>query len=246
MGVLSDLKAAPKSFATRGKVVAELDRLIAKKQDNVEATAAAVNAVHTVNQFASDPSAGTFTLTVTLANGETFTTAGIAYNAVAATIETAIDTAASGVTGWTNGDISVTGGNLLAAGADVVLTFDGASVAGANHALTTIDGSGLTGGSLAAPATVKTTAGQTGRNGWGALVSLGIVGTPLPAQGEARPEDIVAGSGLLRVPSWLVKELAQEAAVEDGDNATYHAIMTALYGRDKTPLVQQDKTSSGF
>lgn len=119
------------------------------------------NAVHTIAQDATDHTGGTFTLTITLSSGETFTTAGIAYNANAATIESAIDTAASGVVpGWSNGHISVSGGILQAAGADVVLTFDGASVSGdPNHVLTVFDGSSLTGGTEPATRVTNTTVG---------------------------------------------------------------------------------------
>lgn len=244
MGVFSDLKAAPKSFPAASQLGHYLDQLIVRKLDAPQAAAARANAVHTVFQFASDPTGGTFTLTITLFNGKTFTTAGIAYNANAATIEGAIDTAATGVVlGWSNGDISVSGGTLLGAGADVLLTFDGASVEGA-PLLTTIDGTGLTGGSLAATPTERTTVGQPQRNGWGSLVNLGIVSTPLPAQGAALKENIVLGSRELRpnVPAWVIRELCQEASVEDGDNATYFGLMEALgYKPDKAPLVQNVK-----
>lgn len=103
--------------------------------------------VQTIQQYVNDPTGGTWTLTIDLATENPFTTLGIAYNANAAAIEAAIDAAATlaGVTGWTNGDITVTGGPLTSA--NVVLTFDGGSVDEENHALSSVNGSGLTLGS---------------------------------------------------------------------------------------------------
>lgn len=123
---------------------------------------------------ANDHTGGTFTLAFTLESGETFTTAGIAYNANAATIEGAIDTAATAasIADWTNGDISVSGG---AANANpVVFTFDGDSVAGTNPALIVNDGTSLTGGADDGTVTV-TAKGQPNRTGLAVLIDLGIV-----------------------------------------------------------------------
>ena len=70
---------------------------------------AVIDEVQSIAQHV-EADAGDFTITVTLANGESFETAAIAYDANAAAIELAIDTAADGtVTGWFNGDISVAG-----------------------------------------------------------------------------------------------------------------------------------------
>ena len=98
---------------------------------------------------ASGASSGTFTITITLATDTStpVTTAGIAFDAVPATIETAIDTAMSlaGITGFTAGDISVSGAGT----ADLnptVFTFDGTYVDALNHPVATVDGAGLTGG----------------------------------------------------------------------------------------------------
>jgi hypothetical protein len=106
-----------------------------------------VDEVQTIQQFVNDPTGGTWTLTIDLDAEDPFTTAPIAYNANAAAIEAAIDTAATAaaVTGWTNGDISVSGGPLTTA--NVVLTFDGTSVQETNHPLSSVNGSGLTLGS---------------------------------------------------------------------------------------------------
>lgn len=128
------------------------DRGIRRRLEVVDAqgsfTAEVVTAdeVQSIAIYSGSITGGTFELDFELASGETFTTAAIAYNANAATIESAIDAAATAaaVAGWTNGDISVAGGDLTTA--PVTLTFDGTSVTGQNHVLTVIDGASLTGG----------------------------------------------------------------------------------------------------
>jgi hypothetical protein len=108
--------------------------------------------VQTVYQYTVNPSSGTYTLTITLNDGTAFTTGNIAYDANAATIETAIDVAATAasVTDWTNGDIAVTGGPLTTAA--VVLTFSGGSVSGVAHKTRPVlDGTNLVGATLASP-----------------------------------------------------------------------------------------------
>jgi hypothetical protein len=104
-----------------------------------------VDQVQTIARYQSNPSGGTFTLTIDLTFAPAFTTAAIAYNANAATIEGAIDTAATlaSVPGWTNGDITVAGGALTTTA--VTLTFDGTSVDELNHSLVTINPASLTG-----------------------------------------------------------------------------------------------------
>jgi hypothetical protein len=109
--------------------------------------AAAANEVQVIAQYARAPSGGTFTLYIT--DGTTpFTTAAIAYNAVATVIETAIDVAATAASfpAWTNGDISVSmSGAAGLTDGTVTLTFDGASVTNTNFSTSIIDGAALTG-----------------------------------------------------------------------------------------------------
>src|SRR5690606_28246242 len=104
--------------------------------------------VQAIEQYAVNFTGGTFTLTFNLDGESPFTTAAIAYDANAATVEAAIDAAATlaAVAGWTNGDITVSGGPLTAG--DLVLTFDGTSVAQTDHGQTTINGAGLTSSAL--------------------------------------------------------------------------------------------------
>ncbi len=128
------------------------------------ALAAEVDEVQSIAIYVGTVSGGDFTLTISLYGESPFTTAAIAYDAVAATIEAAIDTAAgiAAIPGFVAGDIAVTGGPLTTT--PVVLTFSGTSVDGANHGLTTIDGTGLTGGGSAGAITT-TTNGSGVQNG---------------------------------------------------------------------------------
>lgn len=235
MGAVADLLAAPKSFT----VPSNLSRYLENKTNGIDpdtpAAYGAKDEVQSIAIYEGTVSGGDFTLTVTLRDGTTFTTAAIAFDANAATIEGAIDTAATGVVaGWTNGDITVAGGTLDSA--PVTLTFDGDSVAGQNHALSTIDGTGLTGGGSAGTITA-TTEGQTARPARAVLYNLGVIAdaTP-PAQGLTTAP--TKGANLLGVPPWVVRELAQEVAFEDLDNDIYQVLVVALLGyTDVAPLV---------
>ena len=110
--------------------------------------ATGVDEVQVVAQFVRAPSGGTYTLAFKDNVNAVITTAGIAYNATAATIEGAIDTAftAASYPSWTNGDISVTeSGSAGISDGTVTLTFDGTSVDDTNWETTVIDGASLTG-----------------------------------------------------------------------------------------------------
>ena len=82
---------------------------------------------------------GNWTLTITLPGNSAQTTASIAFNATAAAIETAIDTALAGLTvngiAFTAGDIAATGGAINSAA--VTLTYSGVSVRDTNIAAQT-------------------------------------------------------------------------------------------------------------
>lgn len=187
------------------------------------------DAVHSIAQHVPTVSGGTFALTVTLRNGETFTTAVIAYDAVAGTIETAIDSAATtaSITGWTNGDITVSGGDLNTA--PVVLTFDGASVAGDNHVLTVIDGALLTGGGSAGVVTF-TANGQTARSAYAVMNLINMFTGSPPLQGTIAPLDMtgVQGSMHLNPNADVIRALAAQAGVEDLNKAVENAILDDL------------------
>ena len=109
--------------------------------------ATGVDEIQVVAQFVRAPSGGTYTLYLTDGTTE-FTTSALAYNATAATIETAIDVAATAAAypAWTNGDITVTeSGAAGVSDGTVTLTFDGISVDETNWSTTVIDGALLTG-----------------------------------------------------------------------------------------------------
>jgi hypothetical protein len=117
--------------------------------------------VATVLQWTANPTAGNFTLTIEVNHNDgttdTFTTAAIAFDAAAATIETAIDVAATAasVTGWTNGDIAVAGGPLDAA--DVTLTSTGSNNV---RPVVATDATFDTDGTAASPASTVAVSGE--------------------------------------------------------------------------------------
>lgn len=224
MGITADLQnvvsldSTLNATATQRVMKAYVDNLIAVQGDpDYLARDAVKTEVQSIAQHVPTVSGGTFDLTVKLFSGEEFTTAVIAYDANAATIETAIDTAANGViTGWTDGDISVSGGDLNTA--PVVLTFDGTSVVSAKHHLTVIDGALLTGGGSAGVVSV-TTAGQPNRP---ALATMGLIGLISDTQDIGSlpvSADYVGARGDLHLnPNELVlRMLATEAGIECGD-----------------------------
>ena len=118
--------------------------------------------IQTIKAWATAPTSGSFTIKITLADGTNFTTALIDNAATASTIETAINTAATGVVDdWTNGDIVTTGG--LLATTDVLLTFSGVSVAGESHnerPVITPDATFTTTGTLQTPAATVAITGE--------------------------------------------------------------------------------------
>lgn len=224
MGITADLQnvdsldSTLSATANQRVMKAYVDNLISVQGDPAYKTRDAIkDEVQSIAQHVATVSGGTFALEVKLFNAETFTTAGIAFDAIASVIETAIDVAASGVvTGWTNGDITVSGGDLNTA--PVVLTYDGASVLSQKHHLTIIDGALLTGGGSAGAVTV-TTAGQPNRP---ALATMNLIGLTNDTQDIGSlpvAADYVGARGDLHLnPNELVlKMLATEAGIECGD-----------------------------
>jgi len=171
---------------------------------------------------------GDFAITVVMPNGETFETAGIAFNGNAAAIQSAIDTAGDGVvTGYMAGDIVASGGPINAAA--VVLTFSGDSVASKNVAVTVTDEALTDGGvGVATPVVTVTTDGQSARTALAALTVLGVI-SGLPVQGTST--GITAGSTPATNPYYptqeLIRRLANEAAITEGVSTLEAAILTA-------------------
>lgn len=240
MGVFQDLLDNAKTFKATDPVARYLNSVIQRQVDPANPSAAAAkDAVHAIAQ--STQTGGNMTLTVTLRNGETFTTGNIAFNALAATVEGAIDTAATSasITGWTNGDISVGGVSVDDAGG-LTLTFDGDSVSGTNHpvtVLTDVDGSGGAWGAVSI-----TTPGQSIRRALGALIALAVLddGT-IPAQtAVASNSGVSAGSAdrLAKFPQDVLTSLAREMAAEDDNQDSYYSVIDSLAIEDKAPKAE--------
>lgn len=237
MGVYVNLATGSQSI-TKAKPRVGLDRasaevLLAKAavlDPTIRTAYAAKDEVQTILEQTDAGAGDTYTLTIVLprlAVG-TFTTAGIAYDAVAATIETAIDVAATaaGVTDWTNADISVTMAG--AAGVDdgtVTLTFDGASVTEQPVDAAVLTATGFTKTGVVA----RTTGGQVDREATQVMFDLGIVTGSLQKSGET-PTWTKPTALLKRPRSGLIRDLAVQAVYEDGDDAALDAVI-ALYPR---------------
>lgn len=239
MGIYSDILASANSIdigngdgrvAIDKALVRELNALQDRQGDlDYPSGYDAADEVQELAQHTGTPSGGTFTITVTLKNGESFTTAGIAYDANAATIESAIDTAATSasITDWTNGDISVAGGPLTSDA--ITLTFDGDSVSSQNHPAITADGDNITDGDVGAVST--TTEGQSKRTAWAILKSTGAFSGSIPDQGED-PSGLTADTDRSTNPFLpsqpLLKALAKEAAISDGNENVESSLLTVF------------------
>lgn len=170
----------------------------------------------------ADPD-GTYTLTVSIPTlGVLFTTAALAHDANAAAIEAAIDTASPASV--PNGDLAVTeGGSAGLEDGFIDITAEDA-VAGMPVYIT-IDG----GGDVFPGAVTLTSAGQADRKGAQALYDLNVIAGTLWASGLSvsgltKPDT----NGQTRARRHLALGLAKIAAVEDGSDAIYDAVV-ALY-----------------
>lgn len=225
-----ELDVTPEYTPLDRKVVMELNQLANEGAPDTPASMAAADEVITIGQHTGGPSSGQYKITVDLANGESFTTADIAYDAIDSAIETAIDVAATAaaITGWTNGDISVAGatpGDGLDLG-DVTFTFDGASVTEASHSMSIAQGTTpFDAGDVGTVTTVTT--GQTKRVGWAMLVAYGIAAGTIPAEGELPTDDLTRGPGS-RLSNETIRAIASDIAVEEGNAALAEAITQRL------------------
>jgi len=235
MGIYTDLAS---TSPIPGKPRVGLDRtsgeqLLSKAalhDPSVGSAYAGADEVSVIPEQTDAGAADTYTITLefpTVAGGTTVTTAAIAYNAVPATIEGAIDTAMTSASfpSWTNADISVSGSG--AAGIDdgtVTLTFDGTSV---NNipCLVTWTATGFT----ANGSTTRSTPGQVDRKAAQALFELNVISGSLWNSGE-QPSGLTrpASNGQSRPRYQLIRDLAIQAAVENGKDYIYDAVV-ALY-----------------
>lgn len=225
MGITADLQnvvsldSSLNATALQRVLKAYVDNLISVQGDPAyQLRDASTDEVQSIAQHVPTVSGGTFTLEIKVFNGETFTTANIAFDADDATIEAAIDTAASGViTGWTNGDIAVVLSTDLNAGS-AQLQFEGVSVLKQKHFLTVIDGALLTGGGSAGAITV-TIDGQPNRPALATMNLIGLTDDTQPIGDLPLAADYVGNQGSLHLnPNELVlRMLATEAGIECGD-----------------------------
>ena len=184
--------------------------------------------VQVIGTYNGSVSGGNFTVAISLRDGTTVNTANIAHDAAAATIESAIDTVATGnITSWTNGDISVAlTGNLTANPATV--TFDGNSVDATNHPLLVMNDVDLTGGGTVGDVSL-TTNGQSARIAMAVLNVMGLLASPPPAQGTTSVTATATAESHVWFPRLeTLQALAKQAALEDDADGLYASIMTAL------------------
>lgn len=154
--------------------------------------AANSNEVQTINLGAA--SAGTITITL---DGET--TGAIAFNASAATVQTALE----GLSNVNPGDVTVTGGPLPAT---VSLTFSGGARAGTDVPTVTVTPTGLTGGTVTvATATAGGSAVSTGRQ-----VAVGHLFTDVSVADQLVAAGSTSLTGNVYVPI-LIRGLVLEA-----------------------------------
>lgn len=159
--------------ATSKTAYRELKTMVAEGKDRVSRYTTRAQA-ELKPVLGGTPSGGTFTIDFNLWGqsvlGDTDAvdeiTASIAYDANAATIQTAIDVALTGnVTDWTNGDIVVTGAPLETT--PITLTYSGDSVKNYYHRVSIWAGT-ITGGTIG-DASAITISGQHNREAIGVL-----------------------------------------------------------------------------
>ena len=204
-------------------------KVINRYFDNLEAAVpqaeiVAYSAANSVQSLSIDAAidGGNYTITVTLRNGETFTTGSILYSANAATVEGALDSAATSasITGWTNGDISVSGGDISTA--PVVLTFDGASVSGTNHPVAVANDVDIENATLGTITALS--------NGHPACPTLQLAGTqgPLVIPYVNDPSTWTRNT-LVRAPAKSVLEWIAHTAVTETQNETAYDAVLSLF-----------------
>lgn len=183
--------------------------------------------VQQIADYDGTVSGGTFDLTINLAGGTSFTAEEIDYDATSSQIQDAIDVAADGtVTGWSNGDIAVTGGPLTTD--PISLKFTG-SVGNANHPLVSVDGGELEGEGEVGAIT-QVTSGQSGRSALAVLFACGIFAGTLPEQGGA-PNNIVDAAGFTpgpnphRISEDSIRALCLQAAIDEGRAELYKELL---------------------
>ncbi len=193
-----------------------LQRMAARNSKSLMAAMAAQDEVTDIAQHVATVSGGNYTLTVNATvNDIVYTTANITWNATAATIEAALDTASPATVG--DGDITVAeAGSAGLSDGNCSFTCDGnlAEV----PVLITINDVNLSGGGTVGAIT-RTTAGQPDRPAGQALTELlAVTGLTQDAGEEPTLVDNTANAvGWVDRPSLrVIKWLGKAVAVEEG------------------------------
>jgi hypothetical protein len=226
MGIFSDILASryvdslPERTALDRDFVLQLEKLV--QDGDAEYPGASWLAKNEIQFILNDlpPSSGTWDLTFFLDfPRRKVVVSDIAYDADDTEIESDIDSVMSGkVPGWSDGDISVTGGPLWFT--DIEFTFSGASVSGRNHEMIIADYFGLTGGGIQYPPLIGSE-GQTKRMSWAALTALGFLSnsTVPPTQNNPIPGSFSITANSV-TDSDFVRRLIEIAADEDNNLQT--------------------------
>ena len=210
-------------------------------QPFVKLTAAntAIDEVTDIATHLTTTSGGNYTLTVNATvNSITYTTANIVYNATAATIEAALDTASPATV--VDGDVAVAeAGSVGLSDGNCSFTCSGnlAEV----PVLITIADVDLTGSGAGVGAVTRTADGHADRNCYQALFEMNIVDGAGNDAGESpsmtlpvNPDDYIGQVGRARLET--IEWLATQVALEEGTDNTRNLLRTlynlpeALYG----------------
>jgi hypothetical protein len=205
----------------------ELKQLQAKGDPVLASPYLAADDVETV--AANGGSTGNLTLTLSFPkSGVEVTTGNIAYNAAAATINTAVDSALAGeiITSlYTSGDVDASCANMSSAVA--VLTANGGSVTGVNMVVTTAN----VDMDVAAPAVVATTVGTGSRQAEAILNAYSCVSPaslPTPQGSVPAEDDYETGGNPLSLSPILKGLLVDE--VEASEDAVLGAYFREKIG----------------
>ena len=243
MGVFEDAASGSVSI-TASKPRVGLDRASAeqllaegarKGSPTIDAAYDALDEVSQIDQLTGTPSGGDYTLTVEApVLGVTYTTAAIAFDAVEATIQTALDTASP--VGVTDAAIVVAEENTAGLD-DGFCDFTVALELLAQPVYISIDNSGVT-GIGAAQTVTRTVAGQPARNSLQALYDMNVIAGAVPSAGDAptwtRPES----TGQTRPRTGLLKDLALQTIFDTGRELEYDALVV-LYPQIGLPAIKR-------
>jgi hypothetical protein len=181
----------------------------------------AVDEVQELGNVTADD--GTLDIAWTI-DGVEYVAEAIDHDDDAAAVQTIVDTAFAGLTGYTAGDVEVTGGPIDTA--PLVFTFGGV-LAGRNIAAPVVTNELLdTMEAAEDPAFTEDTRGG-GRAHWAILKAAGIIADAAPPDvGEALV--VTAGPNLLEVNNQTIRVIAKEAGYLDGNLAVEAGILSGL------------------